>query len=160
MVKMRRSDRQLDEIRTMEILRKGVYGVLSTAGADGQPYGTPLSYVLMDDGKIYFHCARAGRKLDHIRHEPRISFCVVGEVQAVLGRRGDFTTLSESAIVFGRAAEVEDEAVKVKVLLALAEKYLPEHIDAAPGNVQKALPRTTVCALTIEEATGKANASA
>jgi nitroimidazol reductase NimA-like FMN-containing flavoprotein (pyridoxamine 5'-phosphate oxidase superfamily) len=47
------------------ILNKGEYGVLSTVSAEGQPYGTPLNYCLIDDS-IYFHCATEGHKLKNL----------------------------------------------------------------------------------------------
>jgi nitroimidazol reductase NimA-like FMN-containing flavoprotein (pyridoxamine 5'-phosphate oxidase superfamily) len=156
MVEMRRSDRRLNEEQTRDILRQGVYGVLSTVGADGQPYGVPLSYVLMEDGRIYFHCAQTGRKLDHIAHEARVSFCVVGTAEACLERGDNFTTRYASAIVFGRASAVEDDERRREILLALAGKYLPQHLAAAPGSIARSLSRTAVYALTIDEMTGKA----
>ena len=43
-----------------------------------QPYAVPLSYVFHDQC-IYFHCATEGHKLDNIRANPAVSFCVVGQ---------------------------------------------------------------------------------
>ena len=68
---LRLQKRRLDAQNSEEILRKGEYGVLSTCGADGQPYGVPLNYVY-EDGKIYFHCAAEGRKLDNIAVNSRV----------------------------------------------------------------------------------------
>jgi nitroimidazol reductase NimA-like FMN-containing flavoprotein (pyridoxamine 5'-phosphate oxidase superfamily) len=157
MAEMRRKDRQLETDEAREILTGGVYGVLSTVGPEGEPYGVPLSYVLLGDGQIYFHCALAGRKLDHLRHDARVSFCVVAGAEAVLKKGTDFTTRYASTIVFGRAAAVEDEELKTAALLALAEKYLPQHLDAAPDSIEKALDHTAVYAIKIEAITGKAN---
>lgn len=47
------------------ILDVAEFGVLSTIGNDGQPYGVPLNYIYKDRA-IYFHCAVAGQKLDNI----------------------------------------------------------------------------------------------
>lgn len=41
---IRRSDRAQSESTAVEILKKGSYGVLSTVGADGYPYGVPVNY--------------------------------------------------------------------------------------------------------------------
>lgn len=42
---MRRKDKELFGADIEVILEKGEYGVLSTVGPDGTPYGIPLSYV-------------------------------------------------------------------------------------------------------------------
>ena len=68
---IRRSDRAQSESTAVEILKKGSYGVLSTVGADGYPYGVPVNYVY-DDVKIYFHCAKSGHKLDAVRASRKI----------------------------------------------------------------------------------------
>jgi nitroimidazol reductase NimA-like FMN-containing flavoprotein (pyridoxamine 5'-phosphate oxidase superfamily) len=54
------------------LLATGEYGVLSTVGEDGQPYGMPLNYVYKND-VICFHCARVGPKIeiDHISGKAR-----------------------------------------------------------------------------------------
>lgn len=60
---MRRKDRLLTEKEAKEILSEGEYGVLSTIGEDGYPYGVPVNYVYLNDS-IYFHCAAdVGHKL-------------------------------------------------------------------------------------------------
>ena len=41
---MRRQDRKLTQEEAEAILREGQYGVLSTTGEDGYPYGVPVSY--------------------------------------------------------------------------------------------------------------------
>lgn len=51
---MRRKEKLLPIDRTEEILTKGDYGVLSTIGENGYPYGLPINYVYMDDC-IYVH---------------------------------------------------------------------------------------------------------
>ena len=42
---MRRSRQALSWQETEEILRRGTSGVLALAGAEGDPYAVPLSYV-------------------------------------------------------------------------------------------------------------------
>ena len=46
------------------------------------PYTVPLSYVY-DGEKIFFHCAKTGHKLDAIRRESKVSFCVVDADQVI-----------------------------------------------------------------------------
>ena len=64
MKNMRRKDGEITLQKAIEILEAAEYGVLSTVGEDGQPYGVPLSYVYKEDA-IYFHCVVAGQKLNN-----------------------------------------------------------------------------------------------
>jgi nitroimidazol reductase NimA-like FMN-containing flavoprotein (pyridoxamine 5'-phosphate oxidase superfamily) len=48
---IRRKDRALSEEEAFKILKAGEYGVLSTVGEDGYPYGVPVSYAYTGDGK-------------------------------------------------------------------------------------------------------------
>jgi len=66
---MRRKKQLLPEDACIAILQKGTSGVLAVLGDDGYPYAVPLSYVY-HAGKLYFHCAKAGHKLDAIQSNP------------------------------------------------------------------------------------------
>ena len=75
---MRRKDRQVSAEEAMEYLKASVYGVLSTVGPDGEPYGIPLTYAVEEGGKsLVFHCARDGYKLDCFAVNPRAHFVAV-----------------------------------------------------------------------------------
>ncbi|MDR1276071.1 MAG: pyridoxamine 5'-phosphate oxidase family protein [Candidatus Accumulibacter sp.] len=150
---LRRKDRAVGHDECLELLARGAYGVLATLGEDGEPYPVPLSYVFLG-GKIYFHCARQGRKLDNIRACPRVGFTVVGHVQPVF--ENNFSTLYESVIVFGQASEVTDSDEKYAALYALAEKYLPEHIGKADDYIKRSFPSVAVFAVVPERMSGKA----
>ena len=78
--KMRRKDRETTEERAYEILKNGEYGILSTIGEDGYPYGVPVNFAV-ECNKIYFHCAPEGYKLECLRENPKVSFTVVGAKQ-------------------------------------------------------------------------------
>ena len=62
---MRRKKQQLLKKDAEEILYRGSFGVLALSGDDGYPYAVPISY-LYDEGKLYFHCAKSGHKLDAV----------------------------------------------------------------------------------------------
>lgn len=149
---MRRQDRKLDAAETEEILKNTTFGVLSTVGRDNRPYGTPLNYVYMHD-RIYFHCASEGQKLENIRSNRSVSFCVVGEAVPL----GDqFAMKYRSAIVFGDACEVDGDE-KLEALLALVAKYSPdEYHEKGREYAVKAFDKTAVIRIDIENITGKA----
>lgn len=150
---IRRKDRALEREETMQLLERGEYGILSLTDATGWPYAVPLSYVLLD-GYIYFHSAYAGHKMEALAAGKRASFVVVGETQPVYVK--DFSTYYESAMVFGLISLVDDEGEKRRSLLALARKYLPEHMDKADSSIDHSFSRTAVLRLSLDRVSGKA----
>ena len=84
MVAMRRKDRQVSDEEAMAYLKAAEYGVLSTVGPDGGPYGVPLTYAVEEDGKgLVFHCARDGYKLACFAANPRAHFVAVQETNVL-----------------------------------------------------------------------------
>lgn len=156
---MRRKDRQLSEQAAREILGRGLYGVLSTVGMDGMPYGIPISYAVEGD-TIYFHCAKSGHKTQNLAHEPRASFCVVGGCVQPVFENDSFTCNYESAVVCGTVRLVEEPEEKRRALLLLSERYFPACMDKAGDIVEQGLPHVTVYALTMERVSGKARQGA
>lgn len=119
---MRRNKQALTEKEIIRILNNGTAGVLAVDGDGGYPYAVPLSYVYQN-GKIFFHCAKSGHKLDAIRRNPRVSFCVVGQDRVI---PAEYTTYFRSVIAFGKARILESDAEKWAALRLLAQKYYPE----------------------------------
>lgn len=148
---MRRTDREIPRLEAEEILASGAYGVLSTVGEDGQPYGVPVSYTYRNNC-IYFHCAAVGHKIENIQANPRVSFCVVGNTRVMPAER---TVKYESAIAFGVASEVQGPE-KDDALLALLEKYSAEYIEEGNIVITKSGKTTTVIKIEIDTISGKA----
>ena len=121
---IRRKDRLLDDHRAITLLGSGEYGFLSMCAVNGYGYGIPVNYALADSS-IYFHCAPTGFKLENIRRNNRVSFCVVGHTQ-VLPRQ--FTTVYESVVAFGLMIGDLSEEERYRALRLLVEKYSPGHV--------------------------------
>ena len=102
MRKIRRKDREIETNDAINLLTKCEYGVLSTVGNDGQPYGVPLNYVYKDNC-IYFHSARGGHKIENIENNSKVSFCAIGYTNVLPSK---FGTEYESVVAFGNASEV------------------------------------------------------
>jgi nitroimidazol reductase NimA-like FMN-containing flavoprotein (pyridoxamine 5'-phosphate oxidase superfamily) len=153
MREMRRKDRNISQEECFALLERGQYGVLSTADENGLSYGVPLSYVFLG-GNVHFHCAREGRKIDNLKANSAATFTVVGTVEPVFDK--DFSTYYQSAIVSGAVREVADPLEKRAILYALAQKYLPAHLDKADNSINNAFSRTAVYTLILEHVTGKA----
>ena len=114
---MRRKKQALDEQQCLDVLEHGEWGVLGVHGDDGYPYSVPLNYVL-HDGRLYFHSAREGHKIDALKRCDKASFCVVDRDELVAS---EFTTYFRSVIVFGRLRVVEDRETRVRSLTALTK---------------------------------------
>ena len=65
---MRRNRQQLSEAESLAILEQATSGTLALLGDGGYPYAVPISYVFAN-GKLYFHSALSGHKVDAIRRE-------------------------------------------------------------------------------------------
>ena len=149
---MRRKRQALSKEEISSVLYRGTSGVLALSGDDNYPYAVPISYVY-DGEKIYFHCAKSGHKLDAIRRNEKVSFCVIDQDKIV---PDEYTSYFRSVIVFGRAEVIEDEKEKRTAIEKLAVKYAPE--DTAIGR-KNAIDRewTPLCMLKmrIDHITGK-----
>jgi len=93
---------------------------------EGEPYAVPMNHAY-HDGKLYFHCATTGKKLDMIRANPRVSYVVnreTGEPPAAEKSRmchGDW----ESVIVCGSARVIEDPEALRRAFLTFGRHYDP-----------------------------------
>ena len=148
---MRRARQQLDERECLELLEKEPRGVLAVLGDGDYPYAVPLDF-LYRDGKLYFHCAREGHKLDALRRHDKASFCVT---DGGFRREGDWALHFRSVIVFGRVRLMGHDEEGIEALLrALGNKYNPD-----PDDVERelcgALPRVQLLELTIEHRSRK-----
>ena len=153
---IRRSERAIGSEKAEAILKEGKYGILSTFGPDGYPYGVPVNYFYRD-GHIYFHCAAEGHKMDNLASCPRVSFTVV-KSDAVDGPH--ITTFYESAIAFGEASVVRDQEKKRKLIVDLTVALAPGDKEARLAAEKCAagpLDRVEVVDIAVEHISGKAH---
>lgn len=148
---MRRMGNALPKEEAIGMLAKATNGVLSVAGDDGYPYGVPVSYVYQNN-QIVFHCATEGHKLDAIRKNPKVSFCVV-EQDLIIPE--EFNTLYRSAIAFGTARILADEE-KQAYIEAIGKKYAPDYDKEAKEYIKSDWTNFSVVVMDIDHLTGKA----
>jgi nitroimidazol reductase NimA-like FMN-containing flavoprotein (pyridoxamine 5'-phosphate oxidase superfamily) len=151
MNELRRNDRAMPQDEALALLDKAEYGILSTVSENSEPYGVPLNFCFSDNS-IYFHCARAGQKINHLEHNQKVSFCVVGKTQLLPAK---FSTRYESVIVFGKAEEVF-AAEKQNALEKLVRKYSADFLEPGKKYIEKSQVETRVFKLKISRLTGKA----
>lgn len=147
---MRRKRQLLPTEECVAILERMMSGTLALHGDDGYPYAVPVSYVYAD-GKIYFHTAVKGHKVDAISRNGKVSFCVVEQDEI---KPAEFTTYFRSVIIFGKARILTDEDEKRLALNLLADKY--SHGEAGmEAEIAKGFNRLLMVEITIEHFTGK-----
>lgn len=150
--KMRRFNQQITDAECIEILKNTKRGVLSLLGEDGYPYGIPIDHwYCEEDGRIYFHGAKEGHKIDAIKACDKASYCVYDEG---FRKEGEWALNITSVITFGRIRLVEDEDTARKICTELVRKFTDDQ-DYLEKELQNAFPRVQCLELIPEHMTGK-----
>ena len=147
---LRRFKQAASEEECLAILQSAPRGILSVMGDNGYPYGLPINFVFLD-GKIFFHCAREGHKLDAVRAHDKVCFTVLSEP---VKNEGEWWYCICSVIMFGHIREISDPAKADSILRALGNKYFPEGYDIET-DIQRNGPRALILELTIDHIGGK-----
>ncbi len=150
---MRRKNQQLSMAEAIEILQSCTSGVLAVIGDNDYPYAVPLSFAYKD-GKLFFHFAKEGHKIDSLVKNNKVSFCVIKTDQVIPEK---FTTYYRSVIVFGRARILSEDSEKKLALECLVEKYSPDLLSEGQSEIVRDWERVCVAELKIEHMTGKAS---
>lgn len=147
---MRRFKQMLPEEENIAVLERGQTGIMACLGDDGYPYTVPVNYVYVD-GKIFFHCAKTGHKIDAITSCDKVSFCVIDrdDVDAVAQ-----STNFRSVIVFGRARIIADDAERRLRVKQFGMKYAASE-EAVDAEIEREWKGLAVVEITPEHMTGK-----
>ena len=148
---MRRIRQQLSDEESISILEKATSGTLALLGDNGYPYAVPISYVY-SEGKLFFHSALSGHKIDAIRNCDKTSFCVVDQDEVIPKK---YTTFFRSVIAFGRIHIIEDEAEKLAVARLIGNHYNPNDDESLQKEIENGLARMLAIRFDIEHLTGK-----
>lgn len=149
--KMRRSDREMDKNGAIDVVDKCAYAVMAVTLPESGPYCVPLSIARKNE-YVYFHCTKEGAKIDALKADPRVCITCVGAVEP---RKNEFSTVFESAMIFGKAESVENDDEKLMALRIISEKYCPENMHVFEEYAAKSFARTAVWRIKIEHITGK-----
>jgi nitroimidazol reductase NimA-like FMN-containing flavoprotein (pyridoxamine 5'-phosphate oxidase superfamily) len=153
---MRRSNKEIkDSAVIFDLLNTCHVGRLGTTGKDGYPMVKPLNFAY-HDGKIYFHTAKEGEKIEDIKRDNRVCFEADLPIAYVKGTEADpckAEYLYRSVIIKGRANLVEETDEQIFALKCLMQKYQP---DGGYGDfLEEKLKITGVVRIDIEEMVGK-----
>mgnify|MGYP004444173481 FL=1 len=138
---MRRAEKEVSTEIAWEILKKGTWGSLSVNVPEGFPYGVPVNYIVWN-GRIIFHSAPDGQKIDAINADSKACFTVVTKAEIV---KEKISTRFESVIAFGSVNLVEEN--REEILRALAYGYGPVEDN---GFIEKRLEKGACKALLFE----------
>ena len=147
---MRRFKQQLSEEECARILQTEPRGVLAVLGDEDYPYTVPLDFVC-HQGKLYFHGAGQGHKIDALTRHDKVSFCVMDQGYR---EEGDWALYIRSVVVFGRLRVVTDPAQTEEMARLIGLKYYPDPAEVEK-ELQQALDRVTILELTPDHMTGK-----
>lgn len=173
--KMRRSRQELTAGETRQILERTTSGTLALNGSEatgGFPYAVPLSFAFIPEtawedaighapwrpegcasvGRIFFHGARAGTKLDAIAVDPRCCFTAIEQDRVV---PEEYTTYFRSAMAFGYARVMDDETERRRALELLAEKYSPDLPEGREREIEQDIAHTAMIEVAVTRMSGK-----
>ena len=132
------------------IIKAYPIGILVMANG-GEPYAVPMNHAYAD-GRVYFHCALTGRKLDMIRANPATCYVVNG----FFGKPGDLADPRkchgnwESVIAYGTSRVIEDRDELREAFLIFGRYYSPSFELGAD-----ALDTTSAIILEVESMTAR-----
>ena len=147
-----RKNKELRREECIEILKSEKRGVLSVNGDDGYPYGMPMTHFYNeDDGKVYFHCGNTGHRLDALKRDGKVSFCVFdGGYRAV----GEWALNIKSVIVFGMVKIIDDHDKIADITTRLSHKFTNDD-EYIKEEIRQHAHRTLLLELTPEHILGK-----
>ena len=152
---MRRDKKEIKDPEVIiNLLKTAQVGRLGTIDRHGYPMIKPLNFVY-DDGKIYFHTALSGEKIEDLKRNNRVVFELDLPIAYVKADNNPCSAkyLYRSVIIKGRATMVEDRMDKIFALKRLMEKYQPE---GGYGDFPaEKLDITGIVRIDIDEMTGK-----
>ena len=148
---MRRFKQEVSREECIKILTEEKRAVFAVNGDDGYPYAVPVNFWYDSEAdRIYFHCAKAGHKLDAMLADDKVCFTVYNTGY----RKEDWSYYVTSVIVFGRAKIMDDEEEKREKIKRFGMKYYPTEQEV-DEEIRKDFSRVNFVEITIEHMTGK-----
>ena len=149
---MRRFKQALTEEECIAVLREEKRATFAVHGENGYPYAVPVNYLYDEtDGCIYFHCAKAGHKLDAIGADDKVCFTVWQEGPQ---EPGEWWYHMKSVICFGRAEVMGDSDEKYEKARAFGAKYFPTE-EELEHELSHSYDRVNIIRIRIDHMTGK-----
>jgi phosphinothricin acetyltransferase len=152
---MRRAKQALAEDEIREVLRTTRRGVLAVTGDGGRPYCITLNPLYDEEtGRLYFHGAKEGHKIDALRRDPRACFTATDEGTHDSSRPPEWALTFKSVVVHGRVEFVDDHEAALDICRRLCRRF-PMDEEAIEKEIRLAGAAVRVFALVPEHVTGK-----
>ena len=149
---MLRKKQALSLKECIEVLKTQTRGVLSVMGENGYPYGMPMNHFYNEqDGCIYFHCGKVGHRLDALKENNKVSFCVYDQG---FRRENEWAWNVKSVIAFGRMDVLDDLPLIRDICEKLSLRFTDDtaYIEKELADSAK---NTLLLRLHVEHITGK-----
>lgn len=148
---MRRKDKQINDIVTIEnIIRKASVCRLALSD-DDRPYIVPLCFGY-ENKTLYFHSTREGKKLDILRKNNNVCFEVDIDHELVKAEEAcNWGMRYQSVIGFGKAAFIDEIKAKCDALDVIMQNYS----DGSSEYPVEAIRRIIIIKVEVESMTGK-----
>ncbi len=148
---MRRAEREIKDKSEIEsIINRATVSRIGLCLNDS-PYVVPVNFGYQD-GRLYFHSAPRGKKIDIIRQNNRVCFEMDVEQELVKSKNPCECSMKyRSVIGFGRASFIHDLTEKRRALRIITGHYL----DAFGEFDGKQIENTAVIKIEIESMSGK-----
>lgn len=147
-----RKNKQIPLETCIQLLKTETRGILSVLGDGGYPYGAPMNhYYCEEDGCIYFHCGRVGHRLDALRQNDKVSFCVCEQGERM---DGDWELTVRSVVVFGRMEIIDDTDEVIRMVTPLCRKFTEDE-QYIQTEIARSAKGTLLLKLTPEHICGK-----
>jgi hypothetical protein len=148
---MRRKDRKITDRAEMDaIITSGK--VMHLALADGDiPFVVPVFYAY-DGTALYFHSAKAGTKIEMMKRNSTVCFCISGDHGVIDSDEPcDFEAKHRTVIGLGKAVFLEDEPDKIVALDMIVARFTERKFEYPKTN----LKTTAVIRIDITSLKGK-----
>ena len=162
---MRKREKEVKDPEAIAAVLDGAqWGTLGLVTPGGHALLVPISFVQYQ-GRIYFHSAPVGDKLEAIKANPEVSFLVVDPLAKIPSFVLDPADANagflffKSVILHGRIGLVTDLTRKAEILEAFLKKYQPEGrhepITAGSPTYKAVVKGVAVLEMTVERRSGK-----
>jgi hypothetical protein len=149
---MNRKDKEIHDQNAIEATLEEAAVCRVGFAVENEPYVVPMTFAYIG-GRLYFHGALRGKKIDLLRKNNRVCFeaSVVGGTVPSTCACG-WSMRYRSVVGYGKAVLIEDAAEKTKALAAIVRKYT----GTDEGNyAEDVVAKTTVIRIDIDSMTGK-----
>jgi uncharacterized protein len=162
---LRRQDKEITDTAALEeALDAADWGTLGLVSEDGRAVLVPLNFV-RHEGRLYFHGALAGQKMEILRQRGEATFLVVDAFAQIPSYASDprkacpATQFYKSVIAYGQVRILDEPALKAEALGVLMGKLQPDGgyqpIDAEGPLYRASISSVAVMEMTVERMTGK-----